>query len=172
MTDYDWDDNESPLAYLITFRTYGTWLHGDERKSVDRHDKNIYASPKILPSANLKSQMSENVSGQVVVLDGRQRAVVESAIKSACKHRGHSIYALNVRTNHVHCVVNAAGKPEPVMNRFKSNCTRELREAGLVRSDQQVWSRGGSTRYLWKPKHVESAIDYVLYGQGDDLPNF
>ncbi|HEX9659180.1 MAG TPA: hypothetical protein VGA18_02730, partial [Rhodothermales bacterium] len=25
----------APLAYLITFTTYGTWLHGDERGSVD-----------------------------------------------------------------------------------------------------------------------------------------
>ena len=24
-----WDDNEYPLTYLITFRTYGTWLHGE-----------------------------------------------------------------------------------------------------------------------------------------------
>ena len=27
----DFDDNEFPLAYFISFRTYGTWLHGDER---------------------------------------------------------------------------------------------------------------------------------------------
>lgn len=23
-----------PLAYFLTFTTYGTWLHGDERKSI------------------------------------------------------------------------------------------------------------------------------------------
>ena len=32
----DFDDNEFPLAYLITFRCYGTWLHGDERGSYRR----------------------------------------------------------------------------------------------------------------------------------------
>jgi len=58
------------------------------------------------------------------------------------------------------------------MNAFKANATRELRAAGLVSSVQIVWSRGGSTRYLWKPSHVEGAIDYVLNGQGDDLPKF
>ncbi|HMT07731.1 MAG TPA: hypothetical protein PKA82_06975 [Pyrinomonadaceae bacterium] len=26
--DSDFDENEFPLGYLITFRTYGTWLHG------------------------------------------------------------------------------------------------------------------------------------------------
>ena len=25
-----------PLGFLITFRCYGTWLHGDERGSIDR----------------------------------------------------------------------------------------------------------------------------------------
>ncbi|MGH9840991.1 MAG: hypothetical protein ACREEM_19730 [Blastocatellia bacterium] len=37
-------DSRIPLAYLITFRCYGTWLHGDERGSVDR-DHNIYRTP-------------------------------------------------------------------------------------------------------------------------------
>ncbi len=33
-----------PLAYFITFRTYGTWLPGDERGTVDV-DNNAYGSP-------------------------------------------------------------------------------------------------------------------------------
>jgi hypothetical protein len=27
---------DTPLAYFITFTCHGTWLHGDERGSVDR----------------------------------------------------------------------------------------------------------------------------------------
>ena len=40
----DFDDNEFPLAYLITFRCYGTWLQG---MSADR----IVVVPKGGPSA-------------------------------------------------------------------------------------------------------------------------
>gem|GEM_PF-5201292 len=29
-----------------------------------------------------------------------------------------------------------------------------------------IWSRGGSTRYLWKPARVAAAVEYVLYSQG------
>ena len=29
-----------PLAYFITIRTYGTWLHGDERSSTSRFRNN------------------------------------------------------------------------------------------------------------------------------------
>jgi hypothetical protein len=36
--------SDGPLAYLITFPTYGTWLHGDERGSVDR-DHNLPGTP-------------------------------------------------------------------------------------------------------------------------------
>ena len=36
-TDYvDFQKRTEPLAYLITFRCYGTWLHGDQRGSIDR----------------------------------------------------------------------------------------------------------------------------------------
>ena len=31
MTKKEWNDTGIPLAYLITFRCYGTWLHGDAR---------------------------------------------------------------------------------------------------------------------------------------------
>jgi REP element-mobilizing transposase RayT len=172
MTDHNWDDNAVPLAYLITFRTYGTWLHGDKRYSMDRHGKNIYGTPKVLPSRNLNRLMDENQASGAFLLDGPRRGVVESAIRSVCSFRGYGLLAINIRTNHAHSVVAAPEKPEVLINAFKSNATRELRAAGLVGGGQQVWSRGGSRRYLWKPNHVEGAVNYVLYGQGDDLPNF
>lgn len=172
MNDRDWDDNEAPLAFLITFRTYGTWLHGDDHYSVDRHGKNHYGGAKVLPSRNLAGMMNEGRTSKVFELNGKQRAVVETAVRSVCKARGYKLIAINVRTNHVHIVVEAFIAPEKVINAFKSNCTRELRAADLVSVDQQVWSRGGSRRYLWKPAHVSGAVDYVLYGQGVDLPDF
>jgi REP element-mobilizing transposase RayT len=172
MTDHDWDDNEGPLAYLITIRTYGTWLHGDDRYSMDRHGKNIYGTPKILPSRNLSTMMEANRATDAFTLDGRQRNTVEAAVRNVCDVRGYGLFANNVRTNHGHAVVASSHKPEILINAFKSNSTRELRAAGLVSADQPVWSRGGSRRYLWKPSHVDGAVNYVLYGQGDDLPNF
>jgi hypothetical protein len=43
-----WNDTDIPLAHLITFRSYGTWLHGDKRGSVDRFH-NQYKSPYLPP---------------------------------------------------------------------------------------------------------------------------
>ncbi len=172
MGTIEWDDSQWPLAYLITFRTYGTWLHGDERYSIDRHGKNIYGAPCIAPNEKLAKLMESQRGSAEFLLDGKQRAVVQKAIEDCCMLREWLLRAVNVRTNHVHATVSAMRKPEGVLNAFKANSTRYLREAQLVSDDQKVWSRGGSTRYLWKPNHVNIANDYVTNGQGDDLPDF
>lgn len=172
MSDLTWDDNQYPLAYLITFRTYGTWLHGDGRSSVDRHGRNIYGAEKVGLDPVFAVKMEQNMVAEMFLLDGRMRSVVADSIRSVCAIRHYGLPALNVRTNHAHVVVSAETPPTSIMTAFKANATRDLREAGLITSDQRVWSRGGSTRYLWKPRNVELAVDYTLNGQGDDLPDF
>jgi len=169
MNNFDWDENERPRAYLITFRTYGTWLHGDERGAIDRHGQNAYGSPRVAVNRKLEAIMNGNQSAGAIILSGQQREVVAAAINETCDLRNYSLYALNVRTNHGHIVSASLDRPEKMLNAFKANATRALRNAGLV-GDEKVWARCGSTRYLWKPSHVNGAIDYVLYGQGDDLP--
>lgn len=116
--------------------------------------------------------MDRNMKSDPVILNGRQRAAVDRAIRDICLCRDYQLFALNVRTNHGHSVVSAQCSPDIVMSAFKANATRELRELGLVDAKLRVWSRGGSTRYLWKPPSVQAAIEYTLYGQGDDLPEF
>lgn len=167
----DFDDNEFPLAYLITFRTYGTWLRGDERGSMDR-EHNSYGTPRIAPNPTLEKADATRLRHSPLTLDPRQRQVVEQAIREVCLYRSYLLRAVNVRTNHAHTVVAAACDPEPMMDAFKAYATRALRRAGLLAVSVKPWVRHGSTRYLWKERHVEKAVDYVLYGQGDELPPF
>ena len=168
----EFDGNSFPLAYLITFRCYGTWVHGDQRGSMDRRGHNIYGAPRLAPNQKLEQADIEELKYPPVTLNAAQRDAVESAIGEVCKHRGFRLDAVNVRTNHVHAVVAAGCKPEAVMNAFKSYATRNLRERGLMSPDVKPWVRHGSTRYLWRPGQVEKAIDYVLHGQGDEPPEF
>jgi REP element-mobilizing transposase RayT len=167
----DFDDNEFPLAYLITFRTYGTWLRGDERGSMDR-EHNRDGTPRIAPDPTLEQADAARLQHSALTLDTSQRQVVEQAIREVCLYRRYVLRAVSVRTNHAHTVVSAACDPEPVMDAFKSYSTRALRGAGLLPVSVKPWVRHGSTRYLWKERHVEKAVDYVLYGQGDELPPF
>jgi len=164
-----YEENEFPIAYLLTFRTYGSWLHGDRRFSVGRNGTNKFGGPRILPNVPLEEAMGEERIQEPVTLDSTQRELINEAIQEVCHHRDYLLRALNVRTNHVHSVVSKAIKPEKIVNDFKAYSTRKLRRNWLVGSEENVWSRGASTRYQWKPRHVEAAVDYVLYCQ-EDIP--
>lgn len=176
--DYEYDYNAFPLAYLITLRTYGTWLHGEAKLSVDRHGFNVYKTPRREANTDLENLMSQNLKQNPFLFDETRRKNVETTIAEVCKHRDYQLLAVNVRTNHIHAVISVRVKPKLVAEAFKSYSTRRLREGLLINRETKVWARGNSRRYLWKPRHVALAIEYVLYGQGDviadisDCPEF
>jgi REP element-mobilizing transposase RayT len=164
----DFDDNDFPLAYLITFRCYGTWPHGDKRGSMDRKH-NIYGTPKIARNSNLQRSDIRQLKHPPITLNAKQRNVVKNAVREVCNYRKYLLRAINVRTNHVHSVVSAMTRPEPILDAFKSYSTRALRNAGLISEKSRPWIRHGSTIYLWKERDVAKAIEYVMLEQGDDL---
>jgi REP element-mobilizing transposase RayT len=102
-------------------------------------------------------------------LSAEQRSCVNRSLAEVCVHRGWDLIAANVRTNHVHVIVATSATPERVMNDLKARATRRLREEGLVLANAVIWSRHGSTRYLWTETNVEDAYRYVVEGQGADL---
>jgi REP element-mobilizing transposase RayT len=167
-----WNDTDTPLAYFITFRCYGTWFHGDERGSVDRHH-NVYGTPRI-PRNDTWNRIEGNLSKHPPTkLDTARRTSVRRAIEETCEKRGWILRATNVRTNHAHTVVTAyATAPDVVLNSLKANATRKMREDGCWPHRHSPWAVKGSKRRLWTERSVANAIDYVVNGQGDDLPDF
>jgi REP element-mobilizing transposase RayT len=157
-----------PVAYLITFRTYGTWLHGDARGSVDR-DHNDYGTPLLAPNPGVERAQTTSLRREPVAFSESRRTVVADAVRDVCTFRGWTLWALNVRGNHVHAVVGAPQPPEQVMQAFKSNATRVLRERGLEGRGARIWSRHGSTRYLWKEHELREGCRYVAESQGTDM---
>jgi REP element-mobilizing transposase RayT len=160
-----------PPAYLITFRCYGTWLHGDERGSVDRKH-NVHGTELIAPNARWKRHNTQTLRAAPVGLDKDRRDAVEAAVRETCEARGWLLRAVNARTNHVHAVVSAGCRPEPVLRAFKANATRLMRERGHWTHAHSPWSEGGSRRYLWAERNIELAVSYVVDGQGGTLPDF
>jgi REP element-mobilizing transposase RayT len=157
---------DTPLGYFITFRTYGTWVHGDSRGSIDDEHRG-YRQPFADPDPARKRYEQSLIAHAPVILNPRQRDVCSVTIIEVCRHRKWALHAHNVRTNHIHVVVTAAGPPEPVMNALKSWCTRRLRETGLIPIDQRLWSRHGSTPHLWTDDQLRQAIEYVTRVQDD-----
>ena len=168
--DYiDFQDRSTAVGYLITFRCYGTWLHGDERGSMDRRFYNRHGSAKIAPDPNKVAGRERLLDSPPFLLGPNERDVVYAAIRETCEIRKYLLHALNVRSNHVHLVTGNHSEPERMLNAFKANATRALRSEGLLGANDKAWSRHGSTRYLWTDAEVTSAIDYVLHSQGDEL---
>ena len=157
-----------PLAYFITFRSYGTWLHG-RAGSVDR-SHNRYGTPRLPGNAKRLAYNERLMKRPSVKLSTKRRRAVLQAIKETCEIRNWKLWASNIRTNHVHSVVSAPYDPEPVLIALKANATRKMREAGCWQSGKTPWVLRGSKQYLWTEKDVYDAIDYVLYHQGELLP--
>ena len=166
-----WNDRDTPLALFISFRAYGTWLHGDKRGSTDRF-RNRYRSPHIPQDKTWQRYNQQRLKAPPFRLRARHRKVVAAVIRETCDIRGWLLYALSVRTNHVHSVIASNKKPSAVLNALKANATRKLREEGLWPHSFSPWSRKGSEKKLWTERSVQRAIDYVLYKQGGDLPDF
>jgi REP element-mobilizing transposase RayT len=155
----------APSGYFITFRTYGTWLHGEDKPSVNDR-RNEFATPMLGRMSALAEHERSLMKHGAVLLTQAQRDIVAVTIREVCRHRGWEALAVNARTNHAHVVVVAGSDtPERMLGDFKRWATRRLREAGHFTGEMRLWAGHGSTRWLWSNESVANAIDYVLNGQ-------
>src|SRR5262245_12166180 len=92
-----------PLAYFLT---YGTWLPGDDRGWVKEYQGFQ------LPDWKTEHEARRNLTEPPVMLDDEERRIVQSTIREHCEIRGWHLFALAVRTNHVHIVVSASVSPK------------------------------------------------------------
>lgn len=150
------------LAYMLTWTTYGTWMHGDKRGSVDRNNA-CHGMEYLLPDPRREDACQKLMKSPPVVLLPEQRQIIEQAIERHCAIRDWMLIAVNCRSNHIHVLVSTDGTlPERVMSELKAYATRALRQ-NRWNSEGKVWTRGGSTRYIKSPVSLESAKQYVLF---------
>ena len=157
----------APLAYLITWTTYGTWLPGDKRGWVESGKTGIRS-----PDASRRQQAVEKLNSEPVFLGSDERQLGEETIEKHCEIRKWELHALNVRTNHVHLVITAPVVPEKVMSQLKAWCSRRLNEnlqptrIGIKDNcSQKWWTNHGSTKWINDESYMRNAIRYVLEGQ-------
>jgi REP element-mobilizing transposase RayT len=106
---------------------------------------------------------------QPYLLDSVRRQVVLKSLQEVSYHRGWTLLAAHVRTNHIHVVISGNCKPEGMLIAMKAYSSRALNDSEL---DSQRWARHGSTRYLWTGDAVQAAIRYVVYEQGEPMGVF
>ncbi len=91
------------------------------------------------------------------------------ALQQHCAHRNWRLFAAHVRSSHVHIVVAAEQAPERILLELKAYASRALSGPDSQDGSRKRWTRHGSTRYLWQPKHVAAAVEYVVHGQGEPM---
>jgi len=155
----------SPLAYFITFTTYGTWLQGRDPGWIDRKH-NEHGSPIPKPNAARAAAQEIKLRQPEYRLDEPRRGVVLKTILEVASHRGWKLWAVHVRSNHVHVVATADASPEKLMIDFKAWASRRLREAFGEDADRDRWTQHGSTLYLWTESAIAEKAEYVVNGQG------
>ncbi len=161
----------TPLAYFITFTCYGTWLHGDERGSVDR-EHNAPGTSVLEPDARRQVHQQEELRDESYLLDQTRRQATLLTIQEIAARKKWLLHAVHVRTNHVHVVVTADGPPERVMNDIKTAASRRLNKLFPSERDRIRWTLHGSTRYLWTDEAVSQKVNYVLNEQGEPTERY
>jgi REP element-mobilizing transposase RayT len=115
----------------------------------------------------MKDTETKKLRHPIITLVKAQQAIVLETIKKHCKLKDWKLYAVHVRSNHIHLIVEAREKPEKIMSGLKAWATRMLRRKGY--EIQKVWTRNGSTKYIFSHEKLNEKIKYVIDGQGEKM---
>ena len=150
---------DDPIAYFLTWATYGTWLPGDSRGWVE------YRRGWQFPDAVRELEAAGKMTEDACRLSVEQREAVEKQIAETCRHRGWHLHAVNCRSNHVHVVVSAGRvRPKKIRSDLKAWATRCLKEQ-FDATRENWWAERGSIRFVWDDSSLEAAVMYVAEGQ-------
>jgi hypothetical protein len=103
-----------PLAFFITWSTYGTWLPGDDRGWIE------YRRGWQLPDPARELEAQAAMTEDACILDREQRQLVEDTIADDCEKRGWQLHSVNCRSNHLYVVVSANCHPKRVRAQFNA----------------------------------------------------
>jgi REP element-mobilizing transposase RayT len=159
---------DSPYAYFITFTCYGTWLHFNKRLSVDpKH--NVYGTRRIEFNNLLFEKKKNKLHHEPFVMNHAQRRNVLQTILSVCEYCHWRLFAANVRSNHLHMVIQSEQSKEYVMTKIKAYASRNLNILNPENKNRQYWTRHGSTIPVCSKDYFYFLMDYVVNGQGKNI---
>jgi REP element-mobilizing transposase RayT len=157
--------NDNPIAFFLTWSTYGTWLPGDARGWIE------YRRGFQLPDPILELECAARMTEDACRLAPHQRERVHKQVAETCEHKRWLLHAVNCRTNHVHIVLSSTAHPKIIREQLKAWCTRRLNEqqadSGIPEQERRSkwWAERGSIRWIFREADLAAAIEYVLNQQ-------
>ena len=132
---------------------------------------NRYRSPYIKPNPQLKPSQRQRLKAAPLILGAQQRKSVE-LVRETCDTASGRYRRLMSDKSCAHGGYSESETRAGAQRAFKANATR-LRQDGLWSYEFSPWAdKGSKVRGCGTNKSVVRAIDYVLNGQGNDLPDF
>jgi REP element-mobilizing transposase RayT len=149
-----------PLAYHITWGTYGIRLHGDERGTVDR-SMNNFGDPIIGRDGDWQRIESSLLRFPVRVLTIEQRVFVEDVIPEICGRGGWKFITTAAAPDHVHNIISASVDGKDVRKWLKRWLSEALSQRWPVEQGQVRWAECGSVKWIWNDDYYRRAEDYI-----------
>jgi REP element-mobilizing transposase RayT len=150
-----------PLAFHITFGTYGTRLHGDDRGTVDRRF-NQPGDPIIGSEPDWEFMELNKLRFPPRIFDLRQRQLVEQLIPDICVRGGWNLQARAAGKDHVHALLTAEADGDVIRKLLKRWLGQSLAVSLPLKPEQTFWAECGSVKWVWTPDYFERVKNYVL----------
>jgi hypothetical protein len=152
------------LAYHLTWGTYGTRLHGDPRKTVDRKH-NQYGEPVLGYDEHRWEREKSLLKFPPVVFTKPQMLIVESLVPEICQRGGWVHRTCAAGQDHVHAILTSPNDPKTIRRILKRWLDQSLTEhLGALPEGASWWAECGSIRLIFEEDagYYDSAIDYVM----------
>ncbi len=155
--------NPNATTWHITFGTYATRLHGDDRPTVDR-EQNTRGQDFIWHDDERLKDAHDKRKGDAVYLTAAQRAVIESLIPGICERGGweYRICASPLEGDHVHVLLDAkcSIEPDAILMWLKRWVTQELNKR-WGKPVTSWWAECGSTKPVKNPTYLNNVYHYI-----------
>jgi REP element-mobilizing transposase RayT len=149
-----------PLAYHITWGTYGNRLHGDPRGTVDRTHRKRGSPVLGLDRERLEKEKSL-MKFPPVRFTRDQRLFIETNIPKICEHGLWTYHICAAAIDHIHMVVSSPSDPRDIRRLAKRWMGQELSLHYRLPEGATWWSEGGSVRTVKDDAYLQSALPYV-----------
>jgi REP element-mobilizing transposase RayT len=149
-----------PLAYHITFGTYGTRLHGGDRVTVHRPD-NEFGDPLIGVDGEWEriEQSLLRFPPRELTID--QRLFIEDTVPSICQRGGWTFVDTAAAPDHVHNVLEAQVDGKDVRKWLKRWLSEALSKRWPLQPEQVWWAECGSVKWVWFDDYYGRVKKYV-----------
>ena len=152
---------DCPLAYHITFGTYGTRLHGDERGTIYRA-MNEPGDPIIGRDEEWRRIEQHKLKFKPRVFTIQQMSDVEQLLPLICTHGGWMHHAGAAGPDHVHEVLTGNADGVDIRKWLKRWLGEELAKIYPLLPGETFWAECGSVKWIWTDEYFRRARDYVF----------